>query len=297
MALSVEQIRAQRMLNEISKGRRLRRRKVVPPRNPDAEARAYAVELAGIVRRIMAAVRPVLDEQLPVVVEEAKALTTDSIRQDALADALERIMGSITFILGRILTDDEARIIADRRARRINEFNKKQVNKQTKAVIGIEAQDIQANLFIPAFVRESVSQIKSIPEGMHKELERTITRGARMGLRHEEIATQIQERFSVAESKAKFIARDQVGSLNGKLSELRQRSIGGKTYIWRNSRDERVRGNPSGKYPDARPSHWDREGKVYRWDDPPKGGHPGEAHLCRCTAELNREQLLSDLGI
>ena len=54
---------------------------------------------------------------------------------------------------------------------------------------------------------------------------------------------------------------------------------------WRSYFDERVRGNPSGKYPKAEPSHWARNGKAFRWDSPPEGGAPGEEVLCRCYGE------------
>lgn len=45
-------------------------------------------------------------------------------------------------------------------------------------------------------------------------------------------------------------------------------------YVWRTRRDGKVRS-----------SHAEREGQVFAWDDPPEGGHPGEDHGCRCTAE------------
>lgn len=45
-------------------------------------------------------------------------------------------------------------------------------------------------------------------------------------------------------------------------------------YIWRTRRDRRVRSQ-----------HADREGRVFSWNDPPTGGHPGEDFNCRCTAE------------
>ena len=45
-------------------------------------------------------------------------------------------------------------------------------------------------------------------------------------------------------------------------------------YIWRTQGDSKVR--------DA---HAERDGKVFSWDDPPEGGHPGEDYNCRCTAE------------
>ena len=35
----------------------------------------------------------------------------------------------------------------------------------------------------------------------------------------------------------------------------------------------------------VRSSHADQEGRVFSWDDPPVGAHPGEDYNCRCTAE------------
>ena len=45
-------------------------------------------------------------------------------------------------------------------------------------------------------------------------------------------------------------------------------------YIWRTRNDGKVRS-----------SHADQEGRVFSWNDPPVGGHPGEDYNCRCTAE------------
>jgi len=72
-------------------------------------------------------------------------------------------------------------------------------------------------------------------------------------------------------------------------------------YIWSTSGDERVRGDPSGFYPDARFSHYHLDDKLCRWDDSSvyseDGGrtwkdrpaswcqlHPGVDFNCRCTA-------------
>jgi len=46
------------------------------------------------------------------------------------------------------------------------------------------------------------------------------------------------------------------------------------SYIWRTVGDSKVRS-----------AHADRNGKTFSWDDPPEGGHPGEAPNCRCRAE------------
>jgi len=54
-------------------------------------------------------------------------------------------------------------------------------------------------------------------------------------------------------------------------------------YIWRTRGDSKVRSE-----------HAERDGKVFEWDNPPEGGHPGEAPNCRCRAveiNCNREEL------
>jgi len=49
-------------------------------------------------------------------------------------------------------------------------------------------------------------------------------------------------------------------------------------YIWRTRGDSKVRSE-----------HAERDGKVFEWDNPPEGGHPGEAPNCRCWAmEANK---------
>jgi SPP1 gp7 family putative phage head morphogenesis protein len=58
------------------------------------------------------------------------------------------------------------------------------------------------------------------------------------------------------------------------INELRQRALGIRQYVWRTRDDDRVRS-----------SHAAHDNKVFSWDDPPEGGHPGQAWGCRCHAE------------
>lgn len=62
--------------------------------------------------------------------------------------------------------------------------------------------------------------------------------------------------------------------LRQNLDAQRQAHIGVREYIWRSRDDDKVRS--------AHAAHDDR---VFRWDSPPEGGHPGEAYGCRCYAE------------
>lgn len=119
---------------------------------------------------------------------------------------------------------------------------------------------------------------------------------------------QIAAVAGIAERRAKLIARDQVRKLQGALHEARQTDLGIDSYIWRNSRDERVAGNPGGLYPDAASdspthgNHWEREGRRFLWRKQGaalievlsngqtrvtefRDGHPGEPIQDRCFAE------------
>lgn len=60
----------------------------------------------------------------------------------------------------------------------------------------------------------------------------------------------------------------------GLINQLRQEDLGIESYVWRSQDDAKVRD-----------SHAEYDDQVFRWDAPPAGGHPGEAHNCRCYAE------------
>jgi uncharacterized protein with gpF-like domain len=116
---------------------------------------------------------------------------------------------------------------------------------------------------------------------------------------------QIQHIGGVSYRRAKLIARDQTSKLTAALNEQRQTAIGVETYIWRTVKDNRVVGNPTGRYPDGNSKHgdhYDLNGKLCKWDDPtvyseddgktwkprPKEwsqNHPGIDIQCRCWAQ------------
>lgn len=134
-------------------------------------------------------------------------------------------------------------------------------------------------------VDENVGLIKSIPSLKLEAFKNQLVSMITADLPSSQIQKAIQNNFDITRDRARLIAVDQVGKLNGQLEEFRQKQLGLKRYIWRNSGDSRVAGNPTGLYPDAKPSHWDREGKIYYWSDPPAGGHPKQRIRCRCWAQ------------
>jgi uncharacterized protein with gpF-like domain len=86
------------------------------------------------------------------------------------------------------------------------------------------------------------------------------------------------------------------------VAERQFRNIGMEFYIWRTAQDERVRGNPLGKFPKAIPSHYIMDDLFCTWNDfnvyssdsgktwKPRTqlmehDHPGRPIACRCSAE------------
>lgn len=129
---------------------------------------------------------------------------------------------------------------------------------------------------------------------------------------------QLQEQIKKAsnglsDKKCRLLARDQIGKLQGQVAETQMEEIGLEMYIWDTSGDERVRGNPAGKYPTAVPSHYVMDGLLCRWDDAtvyskdngktwidrPANAvklHPGQDIQCRCVALAYIPELLSEVS-
>lgn len=60
------------------------------------------------------------------------------------------------------------------------------------------------------------------------------------------------------------------------VTEIRQTAAGIDEYIW-DANDDEV----------TRKLHREYDGKVFKWSQPPKDGHPGHAYGCRCSARPN----------
>ena len=175
-----------------------------------------------------------------------------------------------------------------------------QLGKQVREVLGIDlAADARAKARAAAFVHENVKLISGIGPTLAAEVERLVLAGLTGGHLHEMLAKAIRRKLQVATDRAELIAIDQVGKIVGQINAARQQDLGVTHFYWRTSKDERVRGNPAGKYPNAVPSHYDREGKRYAYADPPKGKNgepelPGVPIRCRCGAEADLSTVLGE---
>lgn len=287
-AASIGELRSRRLIRELSLGRKPRLRRVPPrPKDPRGARLAYTRALLDVVHETVEAIRETVLTQLERITTEVSITRPEPepVRLDAPAAEIERVIDEVRIIVGRRITPARVRDIAETQAHQLNLFNREDVSRQILSTVGI---DLGADPFIAqhleTFIADNAKLITSIPENLLKDVEGIIGRGARRGLRHEALARDIQARFEVTESRAKLIARDQIASLNGELTQLRHQSLGVTRYVWLTSRDERVR-----------PEHEDRDGEIFSWDSPPEDGHPGQPINCRCTAQPVVDDLLAGL--
>ena len=255
---------------------------------PHNAERKLQARLVGIVDGVAAAVKAKLYPKLPQLVAAAAR-----VRGDAMDDDLDRIFQEI-----RLQIDDSApdgNDLASAAAHDVSDFNLSQWRAIVKQSLGIDLYTAEPWLRgeLRNWASEAASRITSLEDDAIEQVAIWTNRGIREGWRWEDIAKNIEDRFDVSRSRARFIARDQIGTLNGHLTQRRQQAAGVKKFYWRDSRDERVRGNPNGLYPKAIPSHWARNGQLFSWDHPPEDGIPGQPPQCRCTAEPDMSDVLA----
>lgn len=201
-------------------------------------------------------------------------------------------------------------------AEQLKEHEDKQFQKQLQNGIGVSFQtnapwwsDTKAtwagnnyNLIV-ADARNYVNQINNLAE-----------QAVVNGWSPKQLQEQIKKASNgLSDKKCRLLARDQIGKLQGQVAEAQMEEIGLEMYIWDTSGDERVRGNPAGKYPTAVPSHYVMDGLLCRWDDAtvyskdngktwidrPANAvklHPGQDIQCRCVALAYIPELLSEVS-
>ncbi len=212
----------------------------------------------------------------------------DSQRADAgEGKRIQQLVEQAVNSMRSTISSRELEVLAERYARMTGGHQRLQLNRMVKAALGIDVfvADSRVPALVEGFVAENVALIKGIAQHVATEIEKSATRAVQDGTRYEDLASEFESLFGFPAVRARLIARDQVGKLYGQIGRSRNQELGVTSYIWHNSNDERVAGNPNGKYPKELPSHWAREGYVYAYDTPPEGGHPGQRVQCRCFEE------------
>ncbi len=261
-----------------------RPKKWLHPRNVE---KAYEASIIKIVDVVQETTRNTVLPMLPSLVQQAARL-----RGDSWSDDIASLTNSVLLRVDQQIQNEER--IATLAAMQVSDFNQKEWRALVKQAIGVDlyANEPWLRDHLKSWARENANLITTLEEGAIRQVSQWTQKGLREGWRPEDIATNLEDRFDISRKHARFIARDQVAKLNGDLTQMRQTEAGVKAYIWRDSRDERVRGNPAGLYPNAKISHWDLNGERFLWSKPPACGHPGHDYNCRCTAEPDLRGML-----
>lgn len=198
------------------------------------------------------------------------------LHQDGIFDWLERVFNELLTSMMFHVSPHKVQKMVRKSLDETNQFNKKQFHKMLKKAYGVDIFTAENGLSdkLKLFELQNINLIKSIPTQLHEKLRYKFVEAVQKGKRWETLVDEVQELGQVTRNRAKLIARDQIGKLNGQLTQIRQEEIGVKQYIWRTSLDERVR-----------KLHVHREGETFDWANPPDDGHPGEPIRCRCYAE------------
>lgn len=275
-----------------------RRHRVPRAIAPSSIENAYTREIKGYVARWRAAGLAALAEVPGLLVsaanERGRIDADEGMRlREIVARAGQRMADAVP--------QPEIERLAEQFARNAESWQRRQLDRQVRAALGVDLsttlpiRDRWLGQATDGFVAENVELIKDIEGHAAAFLSRTITRAVASGTLWPDLAKEIESEFDYGRKRSRLIARDQVGKYYGQVTEARHRELGITMYKWVCVDDERVRGRPDGKYPKAEPSHWARNGKTYAYDDPPEGGHPGEAILCRCLQEPVFDDILAGL--
>lgn len=230
--------------------------------------RALRVMLRAIQKAIIADVLPVVERELkamrtPQFTGDMDASTFASIRQ--LGDALARsALSSIIAILN---------LEAERHTKTFMQTAKSVLGVDLMAVVRVE--DL-TELMETAATRNA-GLIKGLSDVTITRVQTTVTNSVLTGGTVRDLRKKLTKDFGFADSRAKVIARDQTAKFNSDLNRFRHVQAGITEYIWRTSRDERVR-----------PLHQRLNGATYEYGKPTgaeEGLPPGQPIMCRCIAQ------------
>jgi SPP1 gp7 family putative phage head morphogenesis protein len=244
---------------------------------PAAVPRAAIAAYAQVVRRVLAA--------LDTVALEALADVGVRVDADGGSGGLPRpfrgrILRWMTSLLRRLTSAPVLTRELDDVAAQTNTLSREQWQMQAKSALGIDlTADPNVSPMLTSFRDQGVGLIRSMGREKIARVRSILDDGA--GDRVEDIAAKIREETQATPARANLIARDQVLKLNNGVTQARHVAAGVTEYVWRTSKDERVRSR-----------HKTLEGTRQQYDTPPvvdlrtgRRAHPGFDYQCRCTAE------------
>ena len=202
-------------------------------------------------------------------------LNQNQIKADTADNWLDELMNMIQ---GKAINKEQMLSKVMQAGRLVDEYNRGEFDAILKS-IGINI--FQGELWLADvsshWIDANMQLISSVQDDMMRNIRAAIRDRVLLtfeqGTTVKSLSSKINAITGVGQTRATLIARDQIGKLNGQLTQYRQSDAGIKKYEWSSSGDSRVR-----------PLHEEYDGEIYSWNNPPAGGHPGIPIRCRCVA-------------
>ena len=256
-----------------------------PINYPRMVERDYEKKLLKFVRDLDTIVRDNLMPSLEGILREARRENT---RFDNFVDDIEATFNNIRVVYGQEITDPAIRSSVEATGQAVDAANASQFASKVAAVTGVQP-------FIPGsaianslrlWAAKNVTLIKTLGEDHLKDIERIVVDGVESGKSLRTISKEIRDKTKVSRTRAKTIARDQVGRLTANVTAKRATDLGVKRFRWVTSLDDRVRA-----------SHRAFHNKIFSYEegadiDGQEGVLPGEPINCRCSLS----PILSSIG-
>lgn len=139
----------------------------------------------------------------------------------------------------------------------------------------IEAEDLEKYLERAAL--RNAGLVTGMTDDLVKKIQMITTNSLIKGDTVGALRKKLKAEFEISDRRAQLIARDQTAKLNADLNKVRHLQAGVTSYVWRTSRDERVRAR-----------HARIDNVKYDYNEPTgaeDGLEPGQPIRCRCIAQ------------
>lgn len=246
------------------------------PKYPKNFERDYYRVLRAVVRRLKSATNSNIPMLAYSLRQDDDSTVTDAFVQAILAELLksmtvEEAISELELILAGVSSVVDANVIsAFAEAVSVDVFLNDSALLDT-----VKAEwKAQQSRLVDSIVNTYIEKLQII-------VSNAVQRGTAMS----EVKEEIKVLLNTTDKRAKFIARNEVGNLNGIITMRRQVDCGIGVYQWSSSHDERVR-----------PSHAEMDGKYFYWNSDKVGEingikvyhapkyHPCMDYNCRCVA-------------
>lgn len=156
---------------------------------------------------------------------------------------------------------------------RMERWHRRKFIAAVKSPTGVDLATLlnPAGETMEAFNQSILALIRNIDDETRSRIAGSVWRGFQERTPRREVAKEIAEATEISRKRALRIASDQTRKMSARLDQARQEEAGIEEYEWLHS----------GKL-HPRPEHVVRNGRIYKWAEPPADGHPGSLPNCGC---------------